>query len=170
MNDIRLRLSFLFVLLVLLQVCLFNQIHLFGVATPLLYLYFILKLPVEMNRNLVLVLSFLMGSIIDFFTYTWGIHMLSMTIVGFLRHYILPLFTPRDTFENFMPAFSTFSIGKFMGYAASLTIVHHILVFSLELFSLFDPVILLLKIGSSILLTLLLIFAFESLNLASTKR
>jgi len=38
-----------FVLLILLQVLLLNRISLFGLATPVLYGYFLLKLP--MGRN-----------------------------------------------------------------------------------------------------------------------
>ena len=40
---------FLFPLLILLQFLLFSRINLFGLATPVVYGYFLLKLPMERN-------------------------------------------------------------------------------------------------------------------------
>lgn len=170
MNNIRIQLVFLFVLLVLLQVAVLNQIHLFGVATPLLYVYFLLKLPVEMNRNLVLICSFLIGFLIDAFTFTWGINMLAMTVCGFLRFYFIRIFSPRDIFENFIPSFSKFGKFQFMGFASVIVIIHHIFVYVGDFFSFLTPLFLTLKIVSSILFTLLLIFAFESVKFNFAKR
>ena len=52
---------FSFIILVLLQVSVFNRIALFGYATPFLFLYFILKLPTTLSANWTMTLSFLMG-------------------------------------------------------------------------------------------------------------
>ena len=42
---------FSFIILVLLQVSVFNRIALFGYATPFLFLYFILKLPTTLSAG-----------------------------------------------------------------------------------------------------------------------
>ena len=57
----------LFLLLIFLQVMLLNRITLFGVATPILYVYFLLKLPVGRNQFYVIISGFLLGLIIDIF-------------------------------------------------------------------------------------------------------
>ena len=67
MKNISIRFTLLFILLVFLQVWLFGNINLFGFATPLLYIYFLIKLPLRMNRNTIILLSVLMGFIIDIF-------------------------------------------------------------------------------------------------------
>jgi rod shape-determining protein MreD len=154
----------LFVFLVLLQVWLFNNIHLFGVAIPLVYIYFLIKLPVNMNRNSVLILSVLMGMCIDVFEYTLGLNMFTMTIVGFLRYYFLKLFIPKDVFDNYIPSFSTLGKLLFVRYAGTVILVHTIILFLVESLSLFDPMLLFLRIVSSFLLTMLIVFTFESLN------
>jgi len=170
MEKALLRQILLFVILVFLQVWLFNNIHLFGYATPLLYIYFLIKLPVDMNRNVVLLLSALMGLVIDVFGYTLGLNMLPMVVVGFLRYYFLKLFTPRDILEEAIPSFSVFGKLIFMQFAATITLVHHIIFYSIESLSLFDPWMLFLRIGGSFILTILLIFAFESINLDGLKK
>lgn len=164
MKKFLLRQILLFIVLVFLQVWLFNSIHLFGVATPLLYIYFLLKFPVSMNRNAVLLLSAFMGLVIDIFDYTLGLNMLAMTITGFLRYYFLKLFIPKDIFDEYIPSFVTFSKLVFMRYAGTLVLIHTLILFVVESFSLFDPLLLFLRIASSFILTILLIFAFESFN------
>jgi rod shape-determining protein MreD len=155
---------FLFFLLVFLQIWLFNSIHLFGLATPLLYIYFLIKLPINMGRNTVLILSALMGLFIDIFEYTPGLNMLALVIIGFLRYYFLKLFVPKDVFDVFAPSFT--SLGKllFMRYAGTLALIHALILYAIESFTLFDPFLLLLRIVSSFLLTTLFIFAFESIK------
>lgn len=165
MNSIHLRLILLFIVLVLLQVWLFNYIHLFGFATPLLYIYFLIKLPLTMNRNLVLLLAVLLGFVIDLFGYTLGVNMLAMTVAGFLRFYFLNLFTPRDLFENTVPSFATFGKSQFLGYAGSITLLHQITLFCTESLSLFDPLLLLMRIGGSFFLTMLLIIGMEFIDI-----
>jgi rod shape-determining protein MreD len=160
----------MFILLVTLQVGLFNEIHLFGLATPLLYIYFVIKLPVDMNRNVVMILSALIGLVIDMLSFTLGINVLACVFIGFFRFYFLKLFSPRDVFESYSPSFSTFGIALFLRYAALMTLLHQVVLYTAESFSLFEPVSLSLRIGGSFILTLLLIFAFESITFKKSGR
>ena len=164
------RLFALFVFLVLLQIWLFNNISLFGFATPLLYIYFLIKLPIGMNRNAVMFLSALLGFIIDIFGGTLGLSMTAMAITGFLQYYLLKLFAPRDVFDDYLPSFNTFGKYYFMRYAGVVTLIFVFLLYMIESFSLFNPLSLFLRITGSFTLTILLIFAFESINFDVYKR
>ncbi|MDR2621071.1 MAG: rod shape-determining protein MreD [Dysgonamonadaceae bacterium] len=170
MNKVTIQRLLLFILLVLLQVWLFNSIHLFGIATPFVYLYFILKLPVKMNRNTVLMLSALIGLIIDLFGFTLGLNMAVMVIVGFLRFYLLKLFAPRDVFEDYVPSFETLGNFMFVRYAGTMTLIHVTILHLMESFTLFDPIKLALRILGSFILTVLLIYAIESVNIGGLKK
>ena len=161
---------FWFILLVLLQIWLFNNIHLFGVATPFVYLYFTLKLPVKMNRNAALMLSALIGLVIDLFGSTLGLNMFVMVIVGFLRFYLLKLFAPRDVYEDYVPSFETFGNFMFVRYVGTLTLIHVTILHLMESFTLFDPLNLVLRIVGSFILTVLLICAIESINVRGFKK
>jgi rod shape-determining protein MreD len=147
----------------------FNEIHLFGFATPLLYVYFIIKLPVNLNRNAVFLLSALIGLLIDLLSFTLGINMLAGIFVGFFRFYFLKLFAPRDVFESYSPSFSTFGRALFLRYAALMILLHQLVLFVAESFSLFEPGLLVLRIVGSFILTMLFIFAFESVTFKTTK-
>ena len=91
--------------------------------------------------------------------------MLMMTISGFIRIYLAKLFAPRDIPDDCIPSFDTFGKFLFMRYAGLITLIHVSLLYLIESLSLFNPILLLLNISSSFILTFILIFAFESLNL-----
>jgi len=170
MKKISIRLIILFIILVFLQIWLFGNIHLFGFATPLLYVYFIIKLPISINRNIVILLSALLGFIIDIFGGVLGLNMLVMVIIGFLRFYLLKLFAPRDIFDDYVPSFNTFGKFLFMRYAGVISLLHIFLLYTIESFSLLAPTLLFLHIAGSFTLTILLIFAFESINFDVLKK
>jgi rod shape-determining protein MreD len=165
MNKVTIQRSLQFILLVLLQVWLFNNIHLFGVATPFVYLYFILKLPVKMNRNKVLLLSALTGFTIDLFGSTLGLNMSVMVIVGFLRFYLLMLFAPKDIYEDYIPSFETLENFMFLRYTGAMILIHITLLHVIESFTLFNFLNLMLRILSSFILTALLIYSIEGINI-----
>ena len=80
-----------FVVLVLIQALILNNIHFLRIATPFLYLYFIIKMPVGTSRDLVVLFSFLIGLVIDMFSNTPGMHAAACTLAGFIRE---PMFDP----------------------------------------------------------------------------
>ena len=153
--------AFLFVVLILLQVLVFNQISVFGFATPFLYIYFLLKLPMGRNEFYVIIIGFLMGFIIDVFLNTPGINAAATTLVASLRRPFLRLFFTREEFENFVPGIYS-ATGAFIRFAVIMVLKHQVALFGLESFSLFNPNILLLRLLSSVILTLILVFAMDS--------
>ncbi|WP_455497171.1 rod shape-determining protein MreD [Coprobacter sp.] len=157
---------FSFVLLVLLQVLVFNRIAIFGYATPFLFLYFILKLPTTLSANWVMTLSFIMGLIIDIFSNTPGMYALAAVTVAFVRRTFIALVLQRGNEEtSLVPSFKSFGSEYFSIYTFCIILLFCILVFVIEAFSFFNPLVLILRILSSAVLTFVLVLALESLNL-----
>ena len=164
------RYTLFFLVLVILQLWILNRIHLFGFAAPLFYVYFILKLPADMGRNSLLFTACLLGLVIDFFSYTLGFSMLACTVMGFSRHYVFDAFAPRDMADSFVPSVETFGSLLFLRYVAVLVIIHQIVFFTAESFTLFNLSSILLKIAGSSVLTILLIWGIEQLKLEFLKK
>jgi rod shape-determining protein MreD len=134
-----LRFTVIFVLLLLLQVLLFNNIEFSGYVNPFVYIMFILLLPVEIPSWLLLILSFATGLIIDFFTGTPGMHCASTVLAGFLRPYVLRIISPRDGYEpGTDPSMAIYGFRWFLIYASIIVLVHHIALFYLEVFRFAD--------------------------------
>lgn len=158
-----LRYILIFVLLILLQVLVLNRISILGYGVPFVYIYFILKLPIGFNRTLITFLGFLLGFIIDIFCNTPGINAAATTFIAFLCKPVQGLFFVRDDYNEQAPSFGLLGI-SFMKYAVLLTLIHHIILVSVESFSYFNLKFILLRIALSTVLTSILIFAFEGFS------
>lgn len=155
----------LYIVMVMAQVIVFNHICLFGYAVPLVFIYVILKLPVTMNTNWVLTISFLLGLTIDIFSDTQGMNSLSCTLLGALRKPVLRLYFPReDEMTSPQPSFRSLGMAVYLKYVFSISLIYCTLFFLIESFSLFNPLRLLTKIASSSLLTFIIIIAIDSLT------
>ncbi len=130
-----LRLGLIFILLVLLQVLLFNNIQFSGYVNPYVYIMFILLLPVEIPAWLLLILSFLTGLVIDFFSGTPGMHSSATLLAGFVRPYVLRVISPRDGYDaSSDPSMLTYGFKWFLSYTLLIVFVHHLALFYLEVF------------------------------------
>lgn len=153
-----------FVVCALLQILVLNNVHFLGLATPFIYLYFIVKLPVGMQKSRLILLSFLMGLVIDIFSNTPGMHAAACTLAGFSRDSLIAFFAGKDLPEGIYPSFRTFSYGVYFRYVLSLVVIHHSVLFLVESLTLFDPLFLLMRLGASAGLTVVLILIAETFN------
>ncbi|MBD5225719.1 MAG: rod shape-determining protein MreD [Bacteroidales bacterium] len=159
-----LKFALMFVLLILAQVVVFNHICLFGVAIPLVFIYFVIKLPLTLGINWVMTLSFLLGLTVDIMSNTQGMNALACTILAVTRAPVLHLYMPRqETISNPEISCNTVGTAVFMKYALTLCAIYCALFFIIESLTFFDPMLLALKIVSSTLLTFVVIMAFDSL-------
>lgn len=136
MNNI-LRYSGAFVLLITLQLVIFNNIEFSGYVNPFVYLMFILILPVSIPSWILLLLSFLTGFVIDLFSGTLGVHAFACVLAGFVRPWVLSLNVTAEAAEGDMsPSSHRSGLRWFMIYVVTLVLVHHLALFFVELFSL----------------------------------
>ncbi|MCP2937499.1 hypothetical protein NK983_32875, partial [Salmonella enterica subsp. enterica serovar Typhimurium] len=63
------------------------------------YILFILLLPFETPRLLVMFLAFVTGLVVDMFYDTAGIHAAVCTLIGYSRYYILKVLSPREGYD-----------------------------------------------------------------------
>jgi rod shape-determining protein MreD len=76
---------FRFIILLSLQVIVFNNINLFGFISPFPYILFIILYPVNGNKSGLLVASFLLGIILDMFSNSGGIHTTASLLLAYFR-------------------------------------------------------------------------------------
>ncbi len=133
-QNIRYILLFLFSVLV--QTLIFDRISLSNYITAYVYILFILLLPINSNRYVVLSLAFLLGICVDIFNSTQGIHASAAVLLAYLRPYILQLFASRDGYDiNKPPSVRNYGFVWFIKYVGVLILLHHIYLFYIEIFS-----------------------------------
>jgi hypothetical protein len=124
-----------FILLVLLQVLVVQNIQLGSYIILLPYVMVIILLPFETNKLLVLFLSFLLGVVVDYFYDSSGLHAAACTTLGFSRYYVLKYISPRDGYDSGVaPTVEEMGLEWFLRYAGTLVLVHHFTLFFLEVF------------------------------------
>lgn len=153
-----------FIMLVLLQVLILNNMHIAGYATPFLYVYLILTFNSAVSRNELMLWAFFLGLSVDMFSNTPGVNAATTVALAFTRPFILRLFSSRDNFEDFIPSSKTIGISPFVKYVITGVLLQTSVLLLIESFSLFNLPVLLLKIVSSTLLTVLCIIAIEGIR------
>lgn len=132
-----------FILLILLQVLFFCEIRFLGYINPYPYILFVLLFPVKNNRMIFLLLSFLLGLLIDICLDSGGIHAAATLTIAYIRPVVLK-FIFGAVYEHQTVKFSSVDFGQRISYIAIITIVHHFILFSLEIFN-FSKILLVLK-------------------------
>lgn len=127
-----------FLLLLLLQILIFNNINVWGYLNPYVYVLFILMLPMNYSRASVLVLAFIMGFCVDIFENSGGIHIAASVFLGWIRRPLLRVATQKRgvDFENLRIgrlSFSNFALYTILG-----VFIHHFLLFLIESYRLAD--------------------------------
>ena len=124
-----------FFVLVLVQVLIVKNIELGRFINPFVYVLFILMLPFETPKWLLLLASFFLGITIDMFYDTSGMHAAACVVMGYIRPGVLKLFSPRDGYEfGTQPSIQYLGIPWFLSYAGILVVIHHLILFYIEIF------------------------------------
>ena len=155
-----------FIFLLLLQVLILNHIDFSGYINGYLYVLFILLLPFETPKWLLLVSGFVMGLSVDIFCQTLGVHALATVTMAYIRPYLLGVIAPREGYEvGSQPNVNSFGLEWFVRYAVILVLVHHFVLFYTETFKFHQFFITFLRVILSSLFTLILIVLSQLLIL-----
>ena len=130
------RYSGLFLVLMILQLLIFNNIEFSGYVNPYIYVMFILVLPVAIPSWILLILAFLTGFVIDLFSGTIGVHSFATVMAGFVRPWVLSLNVTAEASEPDMsPSSYRSGLRWFMIYVVTVVFIHHLALFFVEVFS-----------------------------------
>ncbi len=132
-------LVFLFIFLLLLQVLVLSNINFLGYINPYLYISFVFFFPLKKNRFPFLITTFFMGLSVDFFLDSGGIHAFSILFIGYIRLFFVRLFFKKTEIDFLLFRLQSEPFGKIFNYVVSLTVIHHLILFSFINFS-FDNI------------------------------
>ena len=153
-----------FILLVGVQGLILKNVEPGPFINPFLYILFLIQLPFETPPWAVLGLSFVLGFFVDIFYGTMGMHMATCTFVGFMRPKILKFMAPRDGYEfGTQPTMQDMGRAWFLTFATIIIVLHHFILFYLEMFSFHQFFTTLFRIIVSSISTILLVVVTQFL-------
>ncbi|WP_203296181.1 rod shape-determining protein MreD [Luteirhabdus pelagi] len=132
-----------FIALVLLQILLLNNINFMGYINPYAYITFILVFPLNANKSLLIFLAFLLGLTIDMFMDSGGVHAAACSFIAYIRPWILK-FSFGVSYEHNTIRIGKTSMAQRFSYVGVMVLLHHFILFSLEIFSL-EHILLIVK-------------------------
>lgn len=125
--------ALLFLVLVLLQIFLFSNLELSVYLNPLIYIAFIILLPIEAAPVLVLGLGLLTGVVMDATLGAAGLNTLATLPVAFLRGVLLRLTCSKDSVsDGGVPSVRRLGVMGFMRYVVVAVLLHSIIYFTME--------------------------------------
>lgn len=155
-------------MLMLAQVLIFNHIDFMGYVNPYVYILFVSFYPIQNNRALFLFFSFLLGLSIDLFSDTGGIHAAAALTIAYARPIALKS-AFGSMYQNASIKFDLIDLGSKITYIALLTVIHHIVLFTLEVFSISKTILILQKTLFSSIFTILLCVILSIIFSRNTK-
>jgi hypothetical protein len=132
---------------------------------PILYYLFILWLPFTLSRLSLLLIGFVTGLTLDYFTQTPGLHAAACVLIAYVRPFIISILIPKDTTEfNYRePSPKAMGWAPYSVYVFILTILHHTYLTLLEWLQFGTFLDFIIKVISTTGISLLLIFTVELL-------
>lgn len=125
----------MFISLVLIQVLILNHVQFSGYVNPYIYILFVLLLPFSSPKYLVLLLAFLMGITIDIFSNSLGIHSFATVFAAYNRSFIIQLISGREEDRTDYPGLMQNKLRWFLSYVSIMVVIHHFVLFYLEIFT-----------------------------------
>ena len=144
-----------FFLLLTAQIVIFNNIDLFGYINPFPYILFIILYPVNGNKPMLIISSFLLGIIMDLFSNSGGVHAASCLILAYSRPYLFK-FAFGLSYEYQTVRINDVLTPERFSFLLLAVIVHHFTLFILEVFQLSSLWDILLRTILGTLFTLLI--------------
>ncbi|RZJ71630.1 rod shape-determining protein MreD [Flavobacterium sp.] len=123
-----------FILLLFAQVVIFDNMKLFGFIMPFPYILFIMLFPVNGNRNVLLLTSFLIGIAMDMFNNMSGFHAAACVLLAYFRPAIFK-FSFGLSYEYQTVRIDDVLSPERFSFLLIATVLHHITLFTLEVFA-----------------------------------
>lgn len=134
MNNNWVKYGLVFVLIVLIQGLVVNNIQFSEYVNPMVYPIMIMMLPFELSAVVTMLVALLLGLSVDAFSDTFGLHASSALFIGYLRPTIMKYIRPKEGYDtSLIPSIQDMGVLWFFSYAAVMIFAHHIWFFSFEI-------------------------------------
>jgi len=153
-----------YIVVMILQLFLFDQLQLWGVCHPSVYLLCLLMMPITLRPSVDILIGAVAGLTMDIFSNSLGIHMASCVLIMFLRRYLLGFIVNDRDRLNEQISLRAIGLVAMMEYVAILVVLHHLIIFSLSAWSWSHLGFVLLETFVSSIITFLVIIGYNALR------
>lgn len=153
-----------YVIVMILQVLLFDQLQLWGACHPYIYVLCLLMMPITLPHSASMIIGAAAGLVMDVFCNSLGVHMAACILLMFIRPYLIgAIVNDKDRLNE---QISSRAIGTeaLIKYVVIGVLIHHLTVFSLAAWSFSHIWFVLLETLVSSTVTILIIIGYNAMS------
>ena len=124
-----------YVVVMLLQVLLFDQLQLMGICHPYIYVLCLLMMPITLPRISDMLIGAVIGLVMDIFCNSLGVHMTACILLMYVRPYLLSVLVNESDRLNEQLSLRTLGMEALVKYVVILVLLHHLTIFLLAAWS-----------------------------------
>lgn len=171
MNKTSLNILLTALILIPAQAVFFNNMVLFNVALPIVFIYIIISLPITYSSIAATSIGFISGLIVDIFSDTPGVNALCCTLLAFMQHTVFHLYVSTDIdLAEQRPSPRNMGAGAYMKYALTMVVIYCIMLFGIEAAQVFNLRLFILRVIFSSVYSFIIIYAIAGLSASSREK
>lgn len=155
-----------FILFILVQHFILDNVPpLHQFVKPVLYFLFVLWLPFNLPRISLMIVAFMFGLAMDYFSGTPGLHAAPCVLIAYIRPFLLTVLLPQEKteFSYAEPSIKSLGFAPYSVYVLILTFLHHAYLVLIEWLQFGDFVYFIGKVIATTGISMLLIYLTELL-------
>jgi len=153
--------SLMILLYLFLQIFFMRNLVLFNYAFCFIYIAGVLLLPADTNRMYLLLIGFATGFTVDVFSNTFGMHASATVLIAYIRPFLIQYQMDSKGAERAEIGIRSQGLGSFLAYILPLILIHHSMLFLMEINHFGMILYTVLRIATSALFTIIMIVILE---------
>ena len=153
-----------YLLIMVLQVLLFDQRQLWGACHPYIYVLCLLMMPITLPHSADMLIGAFAGFIMDIFCNSLGVHMAACILLMYIRPYLIGVIVNDKDRLNEQISLHAIGMEALLKYTVIMVLIHHLTVFSLAAWSWSHMGFVLLETIVSSTITILLVIGYNVLR------
>lgn len=153
-----------YIVVMLLQVLLLDQLQLWGACHPYVYILCLLMMPITLPHSVSMVIGAAVGLVMDVFCNSLGVHTAACILLMFIRPYLIGAIVNDKDRLNEQISLRAIGMEALIKYVVILVLIHHLTVFLLAAWNWAHIGFVLLETLVSSLITISLIIAYNALR------
>ena len=151
-------------IVMVLQVLLFNQLQLWGACHPYIYILCLLMLPITLPHSVDMIIGAAVGLMMDIFCNSLGVHTAACILLMYVRPYLIGALVNDKDRLNEQISLRAIGMEAMLKYVVILVVLHHLTVFLLAAWSWAHLGFVLLETLVSGVITILLVLGYNTLR------
>ena len=153
-----------YIVVMLLQVLLLDQLQLWGACHPYVYILCLLMMPITLPHSVSMVIGAAVGLVMDVFCNSLGVHTAACILLMFIRPYLIGVIVNDKDRLNEQISLRAIGMEALIKYVVILVLIHHLTVFMLAAWSWQHFGFVLLETVVSSMITISIIIGYNALK------